>query len=553
VSLTRAQKSSGVFALSVCVLLATRSSRASTGWDRNGFDSDDADVLDHRDAALGALLRRGEAELHAGATQAAADSFKSIVDRAPDNSLAYRRYCQALTELGERPAALAACQTAIDKRQSAPAFRALVGALMSDAPTPEDLDLASRLANAAQRRMSDQPWGLAAFADIAKRTGDEKMLESTVLELERIAPGHYETLRARQALDSFHLPTWAWGAWLGLGAGALGTLVHFAWSGAARARSRRRVLTVAASIAVATGTLLSAGRASADTPKAAPTAAPDTSATIADSLSKWPVDEQDPNKTVPTPEQRDANPLEFGYHLMDLADKADIARKKGDFAAVGRYYEAIAKAVPDRAIGYRKACDGYDRAGDPEKALAMCRGALAADGVEILDYTHFAKLVLGKDGALSATDIEDLTEMSTHLKAEQAGMSAGLQIQCDLAERLDDVKRLEDCTAAVAKETPDDPKLVIYEWGIAMKKEDYKHARQLIEQARKSSLRPAGVDVMERTTKEQSAIGRRLSRAVERHPVGIAIGIALLAALAFGAFIRRRLGLRLGLSRASSV
>ncbi|MEI9953433.1 MAG: hypothetical protein WDO74_31755 [Pseudomonadota bacterium] len=32
-------------------------------------------------------------------------------------------------------------------------------------------------------------------------------------------------------------------------------------------------------------------------------------------LCQWPVNDADPKKSLPTAEQRDRNPLEFGYHI----------------------------------------------------------------------------------------------------------------------------------------------------------------------------------------------------------------------------------------------
>src|SRR5687768_3778511 len=46
-------------------------------------------------------------------------------------------------------------------------------------------------------------------------------------------------------------------------------------------------------------------------------------------LSKWPIDHSDPERSVPTQAQREKNPLEFGYHLMDLIEAAEQKAKAG--------------------------------------------------------------------------------------------------------------------------------------------------------------------------------------------------------------------------------
>ena len=356
------------------------------------------------------------------------------------------------------------------------------------------------------------------------------MLANAVSELERIAPGHYETLRARRALEGFRMRPGAIAAWFVLGAAVLGTLLHALRT--ARERPVKRGVALA---------LFALGLGSALHSKPASAAAPSEAGPTGGALSKWPVNDADPKKSLPTTAERDRNPLEFGYHMMDLADKADVAARRGDFAGVGRYYEAMAVAVPDRAIGYRKSCEGYEKAGDAEKALKMCRGALAAEGTELGDFTHFAKLLFARPEPLAPVDVEDLSQIATHLKAEQGGMAAGLQIQCELAQRTDDLTRLQACEVAVAKETPADPHLILYRWGIAMKQENYARAKQLVEEAQKSTLLPAGVEIMARTTQEQSALTGRAYRGLRRHPQLLGALLALIALGGVGGLLRRRL------------
>ncbi len=527
-----------VLAVSVSGLLLTRPLHADTAWDRYAFDRDDFAYLSKHDPPTAALFLRGEGELKAGAPGAAADTFGAVLAQAPDSALAARRECQALTQLHKRPEALTACQNADRLRRTPVGLRALVRAEMSAPPTPQDLVLATQLAAAAKRQTSDQPWGLAAMADIGERTGDENMLATSVTELERIAPGHYETKRARAALDTFRLSRWAWAAWVGLALAAIGTVCHATWVAWTRRRSSRRVaLPLAAALLLGAAQLFSAASASAqsDVPAAEPPPG---------GLSKWRVNDTDPVKSLPTTEQRDRNPLEYGYHLMDLTDKADIAQKKGDWLSVAKYYEAIAVAVPDHAIGFRRSCDAYEKVGNATKALEMCRGALAGDGVELRDYSDFANLMFERTDVFTPADEQDISDIVQHLKEQPNSLPAALDIECQLAQRLDDVKRLETCVADVTKLTPNEPKLVVYQWAIAMKHEDYRKAQQLIDVARQRGLKPDGIDMMARLTAQQSALGGRLVRAVERHPVVLGAGLGLLAVLGLSVAFRRRLKLR---------
>src|SRR4051812_49419046 len=121
----------GACALSLLVLVVPHSLSAAGDWDRNGFDSDDLATLQRRDPAFAAALLRGEAQLRSGSLESAAETLKQLAQEAPESGLTLRRYCQALTQLGDRHHAIAACEAAINQRQSAPTFRALVAALMS--------------------------------------------------------------------------------------------------------------------------------------------------------------------------------------------------------------------------------------------------------------------------------------------------------------------------------------------------------------------------------------------------------------------------------------
>src|SRR6188768_2177095 len=92
----------GAYALSLLVLIAPRSQAAAGEWDRNGLDSDDLATLQRRDPAFADALLQGEAELRAGAVARAAKTFQQLSAKAPESALTLRRYCQALTELGDR-------------------------------------------------------------------------------------------------------------------------------------------------------------------------------------------------------------------------------------------------------------------------------------------------------------------------------------------------------------------------------------------------------------------------------------------------------------------
>jgi tetratricopeptide (TPR) repeat protein len=217
-------------------------------------------------------------------------------------------------------------------------------------------------------------------------------------------------------------------------------------------------------------------------------------------LSKWHVDDDDPVKSLPTDEQRDHDPLQFGYHLMDLAEKGGVAAKKGDHRAAIRYYGALAKAVPDRSIAVTKMCASYEALGDWEKAVETCRMALGRPGVTVADSTHFVRLLLSKRTPLNPREIEDASAVVAHLQAEASTRRLASELQCEVGARLEDTTRLEACTVTLAATAPDDPKTLSFQWALALARKDFAQARTVIAHARKTEMPPQGIQQMEAAT-----------------------------------------------------
>jgi tetratricopeptide (TPR) repeat protein len=231
-----------------------------------------------------------------------------------------------------------------------------------------------------------------------------------------------------------------------------------------------------------------------------------------DGLSEWRIDDADPTKSVPTEQQRDSNPLQFGYHLMDLAEKGGVAVKKGDHHAAVKYYAALAKAVPDRSVAFTKLCASHEALGDWEKAVEACRTALGLPGVTVADSSHFVRLLLAKRGALSATEIDDATAVVTHLGEEETTRGLSAELQCEIGSRLEDVKRLESCTTALAKSAPDDARTISYQWALALARKDYAGAHAVIDHAKVTKMPPEGIRHMEAATLAAEPLWRKAWR-----------------------------------------
>jgi hypothetical protein len=351
------------------------------------------------------------------------------------------------------------------------------------------------------------------------------MYNQCVDELVRAVPRHVETERAITIAASLR-PTWRTAAgWLAIAAASIFTLVHALWN----ARRRSGIGAVAATL-VAAGLLAFPGRA-----LASEATDPPEHVMRPGSMSEWPVDDKDPLKTVPTPAQRDSEPLQFGYHLMDLADKAQEATKRGDHEAAAKFYEAMAKAVPDVSIAFGKMCESYEAAGQREKAITACEVALTKQGVRIDDYSRFARLVLSKPTRLEPQEIEDVDAVAEHLKSDSGARAYGFEVECNLAVRLGDPKRLEECAPALAAIAPDAPKTLFFQWSLALQKHDYAAARLWLDRARASSMPKEEVQRMDDALVGAMPIWRRTF-----HDWRIATTLVLLAVAGVGMFMTWR-------------
>ena len=457
-------------------------------------------------------LERGEELLRAGDLQGARERFADAARQVPSSALFARRHCQVLSLLGRRTEAVSECQRTMEFGGTPLDHRALVGAMLAgDAPAdPQDLGDAYLLATGAKRKLPHEPWGDAALCDIIAHVGDAATLEQCVANLVEIDPDHYETRRAASMLRARAGSSWVFG-WAALALAFGGTLAHAVW------RGRRRWLRSAGPAALALGALAHPGTAHADEPapaasaSAAPAEREGGSQGLLHGLSRWPIDDADPMKTLPTTAQRDADPLEFGYHLMDLTNRAQAAANEKDYAKAIRYLRAAAKAVPDRAITFSRICEYEEILNEPQKALEACGTALTLPGVLAGDYVRYGKLLLSKEGTFTEDDSRDLKEVMDHLRA-QGPDAAKLaeQMQCPFALRTLEEKRLESCVKEFVKRNPNSQEAVMYQWALALKRENLSEAKSLVGRAKTLQLPPEGVAQMERAVSEaESARLRR--------------------------------------------
>ncbi len=457
---------------------------------------DDQELIDARAASPAAAdaYVQAEARLRAADLVGAEKLLAQARELRPVSSLFARRHCQVLTELGKREAALAACKVAVTGG-TAMDTRAYVGALMSGGALAQPKDIADAMREATNaRRLRDQPFGDAAFCEIAHHIGDDAMFTACLSSLQKTAPNYFETVRWQAARAG--TPVWFyWLSWSLLGLLAVGLAAQAFWrwfrSPAPRARN--------ANTAAVTLVLLSA--------VCARPAFAQTKQHI--QLSQFPIDFDNPEGQIPTIEQRNANALEFGYFLQDLAAEALKAERKKDYQAAVKFWRASAKAVPDEAVAFSRACRVYQILEEREHGIEYCGKALNLHGSTVEDYLRFAELVVSTPIPLTDPEVQDLDAAVQHLTAQPDGQGPAAVIECQLGVKLEDEKRLAHCTGVLAKSTPNDPHTLTFQWSLAMKRRDYSEARRLLAAMNKAAMAPAALAQLQSATDEAAKWWKR--------------------------------------------
>ena len=486
-----------VFVLFFVVFGCLRSAQALV---RHTMDDEELAEVRAASPAAAAAYTAAEARLRAGDWAGAEKLLAKARELRPSSFLLARRHCQVLTELGRRSDAIAACKDA-QSGQTAMDERAYVGALMSGNELANAKDLADAVREAANaKRLQGQPFSDAAFCEIAHHIGDDAMYSACLSGLEKNAPGYFETVRWRSARRAVPIGYY-WALWSLLAALGVATLAH------AFLRWFRAPLPRAPDPRAAAAVLLLLGAAIAKPAHAAEPAAPSPQPHW--QLSHFGLNYEDPESRIPTIAERNADPLEFGYFLQDLAAEAVKAERNSDFRKSVKFWRASAKAVPDEAVGFSHACQNYQILNERENALQYCARALNLHGVTADDYLRFSELMVAKPSALVDQEVEDLNAAVKHLRAQPNGAGPAAVIECELGVKLEDEKRLANCTSVLAKTTPNDPHTLTFEWALAMKRHNYGEAQRLLTVMSKTAMVPTALAELRAATDKAAAWWRR--------------------------------------------
>jgi len=265
-----------------------------------------------------------------------------------------------------------------------------------------------------------------------------------------------------------------------------------------------------------------------------------------DLSAKFAIDENDPERSVPTEAEAMKNPLEMGYLMMDMIARAEAATQRGDHAAAVRYYRGLAKAVPARAVSFSKLCKAYEALGDEGQALKSCREALGKGGVTVDDHARYVRLSLKQAEPLDAAKIEELDSIVTHvreqLKEDPQGPIVAALLACEIATRVEDTERLRTCSTQLMKLLPNDARSIAFSWALVIRERDWDAGERLITKAKQAGLAAPAIEALETQLVAERDKAWALLNAVREW--GLLVGLVVAISLGMLLLSRKKEGLR---------
>jgi tetratricopeptide (TPR) repeat protein len=441
------------------------------------------------------LVQEGLRVESAGRLQEAAALFDRARVLAPNQAPPARAACQLALrrrEDGEPVASREACHAAFLLEGQAQDVRGEVAStLATEKRTLADLALATLGAEGAVRKSPDQPWGYLARCDVGRSLGNADVVASCLEDLQRVAPSDPLTRRAFET-SKVSPPVAVWLGRAALFAILAGTLLHWLLRRRAAALASSvptsRTAARAALLFIGVG-LLTARPAFAVEPK--------------EKLGDIPIDDADPEASVPSVAAQNAKPLQFGYFLQDLLVRAERAVKAGDHKAGVRYYRALFKAAPKSSVGPRKLCEELEADGDLAEAVKACRTAITLENTTAADYVRFVGLVLAQPGTLPAAEKGELDQVIDHVAKEAKLDTMPARLRCRVALRFGDVRALEQCSTELERSVDkDNPETVSFRWALAVERHDHQGALAIIDEAKRIGMPEDGIARMTRATQD---------------------------------------------------
>lgn len=251
--------------------------------------------------------------------------------------------------------------------------------------------------------------------------------------------------------------------------------------------------------------------------------------------------------SLPNREELDRDPAATGLLLFDLLEEAAAAEKSGDARGALRAYEAIARAVPERATAFSKLCELHRALGEREAAIAACYRATGLPGSKLSDHLRYVELLLGKPAgeAFEPRELDELRASFAHLRKEGVTGRDLEVLECQFAVVLEELEPLQRCVERLRATLPkESPFRLTYEMSLALFENDLERARAIVREARQNGMSIASLELMEAEIARRATSGPDAGLASARSASSFAgvlgAGLAVAALAAAGWFAHRR-------------
>jgi tetratricopeptide (TPR) repeat protein len=253
--------------------------------------------------------------------------------------------------------------------------------------------------------------------------------------------------------------------------------------------------------------------------------------------------------SLPSRDELNRDPAATGLLLFDLLEQAAAAEKSGDTRGALHAYEAIARAVPERATAFSKLCELHRALGEREAALAACYRATGLPGSKVADHLRYVELLLGKPPGepFDSRELDELRASFGHLRKEGVTGPDLEVLECQFAVVLEELDPLQRCVERLRATLPSEsPFRLTYEMSLALFQDDLERARAILREARRADMSVESIQLMEAEIARRAAAGPggALASARESSFAGVlggGLAVAALAALAAaGWFAHRR-------------
>jgi hypothetical protein len=240
------------------------------------------------------------------------------------------------------------------------------------------------------------------------------------------------------------------------------------------------------------------------------------------------------------------DPAATGLLLFDLLEEAAAAEKSGDARGAVRAFEAIARAVPERATAFSKLCELHRALGERSAALAACRRAAGLPGSKRADHLRHIELMLDKPAGepFEPAELDELRASLAHLRKEGVTGPELEVLECQFAVVLEELEPLQRCVERLGATLPrESPFRLTYEMSLALFQNDLERARAIVGEARQGAMSVESLELMEAEIARRAAAGPGGGLASPRASslAGVLGGGLVVAALgAAGWFARRR-------------